>query len=57
MEDNKNKLLEIKKKLSNYKIFMNEYGYNGDSDIFIKESLDDFFNILDEIEKKIKDEK
>ena len=57
MEDNKNKLLEIKKKLSNYKLFINEYGYNDDSDIFIKESLNDFFNILDEIEKKIEDEK
>ena len=56
MEDNKDKLLEIKKKLSNYKLFVNEYGYNDDSDIFIKESLDDFFNILNEIEQKIKDE-
>lgn len=56
MEDVKDKILTIRKKIQDYNKFILEYGFNSDKDIFIKENINEFLNELIELEKKIKDE-
>lgn len=57
MKDRREKILSIRKKIENYHIFIGEYGFNEDKDIFIKEDIDKILNELDELENEIKHEK
>lgn len=57
MSDKKEKILGIRKKIQDYNKFILEYGFNPDSDIFIKENIEIFLKELDELEKEINDEK
>lgn len=57
MEDKKEKILTIRKKIQDYNKFILEYGFNSDKDIFIIENITQFLDELSELEKKIKDEK
>ena len=51
------KILNIIDKIKNYKFFLLEYGYNEETDIFIKEGLKNLNEELESILKKIKNEK
>lgn len=53
----KKKILEIRKKINNYSKFISEYGFNKEKDIFIIEDISRILKDLDELEKKLKNEK
>ena len=50
-------ILEILKKLNNISIYINEYGFNEDYDVNIKEQIGNLNNMLETIEKNIDYEK
>jgi len=57
MEDRKEKILKIRKKIQDYNKFILEYGFNEERDIFINEDISKILDELDELEKEIKNEK
>jgi hypothetical protein len=57
MEDRKEKIIKIRKKIQDYNKFILEYGFNEERDIFINEDISKILNELDELEKEIKNEK
>ena len=57
MEDRKEKILKIRKKIQDYNKFILEYGFNSEQDIFIKEGTTKILDELEELEKEINDEK
>jgi hypothetical protein len=57
MEDRKEKILKIRKKIQDYNKFILEYGFNEERDIFINEDISKILDELDELEKGIKNEK
>jgi predicted DNA binding CopG/RHH family protein len=57
MEERKEKILRIRKKIEDYNKFISEYGFNEDNDIFIKEDIDNILKELDEIEIDVENEK
>lgn len=50
-------ILEILKKLNNISIYINEYGFNENYDVNIKEQIGNLDNMLETIEKNIDYEK
>tara|TARA_R110002020_G_scaffold475523_1_gene710725 strand:- start:2868 stop:3044 length:177 start_codon:yes stop_codon:yes gene_type:complete len=46
------KVLEIRKKIINFKKYIIEYGFNPEQDIFIKRELEDIEKYLTENEKR-----
>lgn len=57
MEDRKEKILKIRKKIQDYNNFILEYGFNEERDIFISEDITKILDELDELEKEINNEK
>ena len=57
MEDKREKILKIRKKLQDYNKFIFEYGFNKERDIFINEDITSILEELDELEKEIGNEK
>jgi len=57
MENKKEKIIEIRKKIQDYNKFISEYGFNSENDIFIKKDISKVLEELDEIEKDYKNEK
>lgn len=57
MEDRKEKILKIRKKIQDYNKFILEYGFNEERDIFISEDITKILDELDELEKEINNEK
>jgi len=57
MEERKEKILKIRKKIKDYNKFISEYGFNQEKDIFINEGLDEILKDLDKLEKEINSEK
>jgi hypothetical protein len=57
MEDRKEKILKIRKKIQDYNKFILEYGFNEERDIFINEDISKILDELDELEKEINNEK
>lgn len=56
MCDKKERILNIRKKIQDYNKFIMEYGFNQDSDIFIKENISKILKELDELETELKNE-
>lgn len=56
MSDKKERILNIRKKIQDYNKFIMEYGFNQDSDIFIKENISKILKELDELETELKNE-
>ncbi len=50
-------ILEILKKLNNISIYINEYGFNEDYDVNLKEQIGNLDNMLETIGKNIDYEK
>lgn len=57
MEDRKEKIIKIRKKIQDYNKFILEYGFNEERDIFINEDISKILDELDELEKEINNEK
>lgn len=57
MNEKRERILKIRKKIQNYNKFILEYGFNQEKDIFIDEDLSKLLEELDELEKEINNEK
>ena len=57
MEDRKEKIIKIRKKIQDYNKFILEYGFNEERDIFINEDISKILDELDELEKEFGNEK
>lgn len=57
MNEKREKILKVRKKIQDYNKFILEYGFNQERDIFINEDISKILNELDELEKEIKNEK
>ncbi len=57
MNEKRERILKIRKKIQDYNKFILEYGFNSEQDIFIKEGTTKILDELEELEKEINDEK
>lgn len=57
MNEKREKILKIRKKIQDYNKFILEYGFNSEQDIFIKEGTTKILDELEELEKEINNEK
>lgn len=57
MNEKREKILKIRKKIQDYNKFILEYGFNQERDIFINEDISKILDELDELEKEINNEK
>ena len=57
MNEKREKILKIRKKIQDYNKFILEYGFNQERDIFIKEGTTKILDELEELEKEINNEK
>jgi len=57
MNEKRERILKIRKKIQDYNKFILEYGFNEERDIFINEDISKILDELDELEKEIKNEK
>jgi len=57
MNEKREKILKIRKKIQDYNKFILEYGFNQERDIFINEDISKILDELEELEKEINNEK
>lgn len=56
MNEKREKILKIRKKIQDYNKFILEYGFNQERDIFINEDITSILEELEELEKEINNE-
>jgi hypothetical protein len=57
MNEKREKILKVRKKIQDYNKFILEYGFNQERDIFINEDISKILDELDELEKEFGNEK
>jgi|688.fasta_scaffold00068_76 hypothetical protein len=56
MNEKRERILKIRKKILDYNRFILEYGFNPERDIFINEDITSILEELEELEKEINNE-